>query len=153
MSGRFGIIALSVVLLGGCHAGKGGLGPRELVGSLAGAVGGALAAGKNVGRGSGRALAAGAGALIGYGIGADVGRSLDRANRLCEARPEKPVGHSQQTPVPGFDHPSRRGGAVFGGEAEIGPSIRDAGSCRSLEGGLRPSVVCRNEAGQWFVLQ
>jgi len=120
---------------------------------VAGAVGGALAAGKNVGKGSGRAVAAGAGALVGYGIGADIGRSLDRANRLYQGQAEKPVGHSQQTPVPGFAHPAGQGNSVFGGEATSGPSIRDGGKCRPLEGGLRPSVVCRNQAGQWFVLQ
>lgn len=151
MSGRFGAIALSVILFGGCHAAK-GPGPRELVGSLAGAVGGALVA-KNVGKGSGRALATGAGALIGYGIGADIGRSLDRANRHYESRAEKPVGHSQQTPVPGFVYHRRPTGPVSGGETATVPSIRDAASCRSLEGGLRPTVVCRNGAGQWFVLQ
>ena len=148
-----GAVVLSVFLLGGCHATKGGPGPRELAGSLAGAVSGALAAGKNLGKGSGRILAAGAGALIGHEIGADIGRSLDRANQAYESRPAKPVGHSQQTPVPGFTTSRGPAGWTHGGKTTSGPSIRDAADCRSLDDALRPAVVCRNAAGQWFVVQ
>ena len=153
MAGRLIVILLLVLLLGGCHAATREPGPREVVGSMAGAVGGALAAGKNIGKGSGRIVAAGAGALLGYAIGAEVGRSLDRANRGYDNRPVQPVGHSQQTPVPGFASSSRSTGWTNMGEDTSVPSIRDAGNCRSLEGGLRPAVLCRNGSGQWFVLQ
>ena len=147
-------ITAAALLLGGCASD--GVGPRQSIGALAGAVGGAFL-GDNVGKGKGRTLATAAGALAGMAIGSDVGRSLDRANAVYAAR--RPVGHSQQTPVPGFA-PPRAGGthyvapAAHGGGAAAGGTVRDAQNCRALDGGgLRPSYACRNSAGQWFILQ
>ena len=146
------LAAALAVPLGGCLYGD--VGPRQAIGTLGGATGGAFV-GNRIGKGSGRVLATAAGALIGAGIGADVGRSLDRANRVYTSR----FGHGQQTPVPGFAPAPRRGGSWFGGssgaDAGAGPghAIRDARSCRRLEGGLRAAFACRNDAGQWFVLQ
>ena len=149
---KLGIVlaAALAVPLGGCLYGDAG--PRQAIGALGGATGGAFV-GNRIGKGSGRVLATAAGALIGAGVGADVGRSLDRANRVYTSR----FGHGQQTPVPGFAPAPRRGGSWFGGSsgAGAGPgrAIRDARGCRRLEGGLRAAFACRNDAGQWFVLQ
>ncbi len=144
--------ALAALLLGGCMADNPG--PRQGVGALTGAVGGAFL-GNKVGQGRGRVLATAAGTIAGAAIGSDIGRSLDRANAAYVGSP--PVGHSQQTPVPGFAHPSRQGGARYYRQAaapHAGTAIRDAQDCRALdEGSLRPSFACRNSLGQWFILQ
>ncbi len=151
-----GLPAVLTVLLGGCLAD--GAGPRQTLGALGGAVGGAFV-GNEIGKGSGRVLATAAGTLVGLGVGADVGRSLDRANRVYEARLRERRGHSQQTPVPGFAPAPAAGGSWSGGahDANEGAwrsgSVRDARDCRSLQGGLKPVFACRNGAGQWFVLQ
>ena len=151
---KLGIVlaAALAVPLGGCLYDDAG--PRQVVGALGGTVGGAFV-GNKIGKGSGRVLATAAGALIGSGMGADIGRSLDRANRVYTSR----FGHGQQTPVPGFASAPRRGGSWFDGssgadaDARSGRAIRDARGCRRLEGGLRAAFACRNDAGQWFVLQ
>lgn len=115
--------------------------------------------GKDIGGGSGRVLATTAGALIGAAVGADIGRSLDRANRGYEARLGNRLGHSQQTPVPGFATAPHSGGSWFDSPAgaDTGArrtdAIREARACRPLKGGLKPAFACRNDAGQWFVLQ
>ena len=146
-------IAATALLLGGCASD--GVGPRQGVGALAGAVGGAFL-GDNVGKGKGRTLATAAGALAGMAVGNDIGRSLDRANAAYAGR--GPAGHSQQTPVPGFVPPPRASGGHYAAPAAHGgapgSAIRDALDCRALDaGGLRPSYACRNSAGQWFILQ
>ena len=146
-----GASAVLATLLSGCLSDSAG--PRQTLGALGGAIGGAFV-GNEIGKGSGRVLATAAGTLAGLGVGADVGRSLDRANRVYQARLQPRRGHSQQTPVPGFAPAA--GGSWFGGANEgvqHSGSIRDARDCHSLQGGLRPAFACRNGAGQWFVLQ
>ncbi len=56
-----------------------GMGNKQTVGGLGGAVLGGLA-GSSIGGGSGRLWAAGAGTLIGALAGSEVGRSLDRSD-------------------------------------------------------------------------
>lgn len=149
------VLALAVPL-GGCLSDAAG--PRETVGALGGAVGGAFV-GKDIGGGSGQVLATAAGTLIGAAVGADIERSLDRANRSYEIRSGYRLGHSQQTPVPGFATAPPGGSSWFGSPAgaDTGArrtgAIREAHACRPLEGGLKPAFACRNDAGQWFVLQ
>ena len=147
--------AVATALLGGCVSD--GVGPRQEIGAMTGAIGGAFL-GDKVGKGRGRVLATAAGTLAGMAIGADIGRSLDRANAAYAAR--APVAHSQQTPVPGFVPPPRVDGTgtlvhpTYGHANTAGSTIRDAHSCRALDGeGLRPAYACRNSMGQWFILQ
>jgi len=143
------VIAL-VFLFGGCASADPG--KREWIGALLGAMSGAAAAANNINKGDGRSLGMAAGALLGYAVGADIGRSLDRANRIYTRRPR---GHSQQTPVAGFAPPPKIGRPWFGNRetTPLSGTTRDARDCRALEGGLRPTFACRNNTGQWFVLQ
>lgn len=149
------LLALAIPL-GGCLPDASG--SREAVGALGGAVGGAFV-GKDIGGGSGQVLATAAGTLIGAAVGADIGRTFDLANRGYEARLSRRVGHSQQTPVPGFVTAPPGGSSWFGSPAgaDTGAqrtgAIREAHACRPLEGGLKPAFACWNDAGQWFVLQ
>ena len=149
------IAALAAALVGGCMSDN--VGPRQGIGALTGAVGGAFL-GEKIGKGRGRVLATAVGTLAGAAIGSDVGRSLDRANAAYATR--APVAHSQQTPVPGFAPPPQPGGTRYygptsqNGATSTGTMIRGAQDCRALdEGSLRPSYACRNNLGQWFVLQ
>lgn len=144
------IAVATAFLLGGCVSHNPGF--REGVGALTGAAGGAFL-GDKVGKGRGRVLATAAGTVTGLAVGADIGRSLDRANELYEARARGPIGHSQQTPVPGFA-PAPPAGEGHSARGTSGSTIREARDCRALNGGgLRPAFACRNSAGQWFVLQ
>ena len=151
---RFAALGLSVLLLGGCMSANPG--DREVIGALMGAAGGAVLAAKNVGNGTGRTLGIAAGTLLGSWAGADIGRSLDRANAAYESGGPVVRGHSQQVPVPGIAPPIAPAGAgqVWQASAgQAGGTIREARDCRALEGGLRPAFACRNDHGQWFVLQ
>ena len=84
------------------------------------------------------------------GVGADVGRSLDRANRVYEARLQPRRGHSRQTPVPGFAPAA--GGSWFGGANEDvqrlhprrpgGGPTKTAQRKRLIAGSLTPYLQC-----------
>lgn len=78
--------ALATTLALGACAQRGeqnewGMGNKQTVGSLGGAVLGGLA-GSSVGKGSGRLWATGAGTLIGALIGSEIGRSLDASDHM-----------------------------------------------------------------------
>ena len=155
MPRNLAVLAAAALLLWGCVSN--GAGPRQSIGAVTGAVGGAFL-GSQIGKGSGRVLATGAGTIAGMALGADIGRSLDRANEIYERRgygSHGPLGHSQQTPIPGFAvRPGSYGSGASLGSAAAGSTIRDARDCRPLEdGGLRPAFACRNSTGQWFILQ
>ncbi|HAC59435.1 RT0821/Lpp0805 family surface protein [Parvibaculum sp.] len=77
------IVGALAVALAGCQTGNPygySGGPKEGIGTLAGAVAGGLA-GSQIGGGSGRLWATGAGVLIGALVGNNIGRSLDRADQ------------------------------------------------------------------------
>ena len=67
-----------VVALSGCAD----TGPKQTVGTLAGAGLGALA-GSQIGSGSGTLVAVGLGTLIGGFLGSELGKSLDKADQLA----------------------------------------------------------------------
>lgn len=72
--------ALAATLAGCVSDGYGGMGPKQGVGTLGGAVLGGLA-GSQIGGGTGRLWATGAGVLLGALVGNSIGQSLDRADR------------------------------------------------------------------------
>ncbi|MDZ4380487.1 MAG: RT0821/Lpp0805 family surface protein [Parvibaculum sp.] len=77
------LVGALAVALAGCQTGdpygySGG--PKQGIGTLAGAVAGGLA-GSQIGGGSGRLWATGAGVLVGALVGNNIGRSLDRADQ------------------------------------------------------------------------
>ena len=146
------VLFAAMILLGGCVSDNAG--PRQSIGAMTGAVGGAFL-GSQIGKGAGRVLATGAGTVAGMAVGADIGRSLDRANEIYTR--QGPVGHSQQTPIPGFAAPPSAHNSWTASPIDndrAGSTIRDARDCRALDdGGLRPSYACRNSVGQWFILR
>lgn len=84
------IIALATtVSLGACAApgeqNQMGMGNKQTIGSLGGAVLGGLA-GSQVGKGSGRLWATGGGVLLGALVGSSIGKSLDHADLAYNQR-------------------------------------------------------------------
>lgn len=78
------VVALATVgaLIAACTSNPG---PKESVGTLAGAaIGGVL--GSKIGKGTGQGIAIGLGALLGAGIGNELGKSLDRADMMYMER-------------------------------------------------------------------
>lgn len=77
---KFGLVlmALATLSLGACNTTQ-GVGTKQGVGALGGAVLGGLA-GSQVGGGSGRLWATGAGVLLGGLLGSEIGSSLDNAD-------------------------------------------------------------------------
>ncbi|HYD98228.1 MAG TPA: RT0821/Lpp0805 family surface protein [Alphaproteobacteria bacterium] len=76
-------VAASTLALGACQQGAGGfggVGTKQTIGGLGGAVAGGLA-GSQIGGGTGRLVATGIGAALGGLLGSEVGKSLDRADQ------------------------------------------------------------------------
>jgi len=76
---KFGAVIGITAMLGAC-AGGGDYGPKEGIGTLAGAALGGWA-GSNIGHGSGRLAATAAGVFLGGLIGNQIGRGLDQADQ------------------------------------------------------------------------
>ncbi|WP_319529354.1 RT0821/Lpp0805 family surface protein [uncultured Cohaesibacter sp.] len=72
------IVAVMGVGLAGCQ--ETGLGPKQTVGGLTGAVAGGLL-GNQIGGGEGRVIATAAGAVIGGFVGASIGKMMDDNDR------------------------------------------------------------------------
>ena len=77
---KFGVIVLSTVFLFGCANG----GPKQTVGTYAGAIGGALI-GSQFGKGSGQLVGVALGTLAGGMLGSAIGKGMDdRDKALAE---------------------------------------------------------------------
>jgi uncharacterized protein YcfJ len=75
------VVAMSAALfLAACSHSYDSMGPREGIGTVAGAVAGG-AIGSTIGSGRGRVIATTVGAVAGGLIGMEVGRSLDERDR------------------------------------------------------------------------
>lgn len=75
---KFGAVIAMTAMLGACA--NSGYGPKEGIGTLAGAALGGWA-GSTIGHGSGRLAATAAGVVIGGLIGNQIGRGLDQADQ------------------------------------------------------------------------
>ncbi|MGQ4272475.1 glycine zipper 2TM domain-containing protein [Terrihabitans sp. B22-R8] len=73
---KFLMVAVLTTSVAACNQTTGDAGPREGVGTVAGAVAGGLL-GSTIGHGSGRAVATLAGAAVGGLVGNQIGRSMD----------------------------------------------------------------------------
>ena len=87
-------IVISVFILTGCETMQ-GMGQKQQIGTVAGAVLGGIA-GSKVGKGSGQRWAIGAGALLGTLLGSEVGRSLDKADM---AYADRALGQAHNAPI------------------------------------------------------
>lgn len=85
------LLMISTLALGACDT-MNGMGPKQGLGTAAGAVAGGLA-GSQIGGGSGRLWATGAGALLGAFVGSEIGSSLDKAD-LAYAEQASSRAHS-----------------------------------------------------------
>ncbi len=72
---------LVVIAVAGCQS----AGPKQSLGTLAGAIAGGVA-GSQFGKGDGKLVAVGIGTLIGAAMGSEVGASLDKADQLYAAQ-------------------------------------------------------------------
>lgn len=147
------LVSLALV---GCASSD--LGPKQTVGTLAGAgVGGLL--GAQIGNGKGRLAATAAGTLLGAYLGNEAGKSLDRADRVYASRAEyhaleyapsgsttpwrnPDTGHyGSVTPIDTYETTGGGYCREFQHRAEIGGRTRDV-----------YGTACRTPDGQWQVV-
>jgi len=155
MKMKFAAIAMTALVLTGCAQGAG---PKQGVGTVAGAVGGA-ALGSQFGRGTGNIAAIAAGTLIGAFLGSEVGKSLDNADRAAidqaNARAySAPVGeriawNNPQSGNSGYVVPMREGTSANGAYCrEFQNTIIVGGRQEQAYG-----TACRQPDGSWKVVQ
>jgi surface antigen len=154
MMKKVAAVALTALVLAGCA----GTGPKQGVGTVAGAVGGA-AIGSQFGRGTGNVAAIAAGTLIGALIGSEVGKSLDTADRAAiDAAHHRayaaPVGeriawNNPQSGNSGYVVPMREGTSASGAYCrEFQNTIIVGGRQEQAFG-----TACRQPDGSWKVIQ
>jgi surface antigen len=149
------VSALVLLALVGCADSD--LGPKQTVGTLAGAGAGGLL-GAQVGKGSTRLAATAAGTLLGAFLGNEVGKSLDRADAVYASRAQyqaleyTPSGYSTSwrnpdtghygsvTPIETYEAASGAYCREFQHQAQIG------GRTREVYG-----TACRTPDGEWQV--
>lgn len=147
-------VAMAAVVLAGCE----GTGPKQGVGTVAGAIGGA-ALGSQFGRGTGNVAAIAAGTLLGAFLGSEVGKSLDSADRAAIDRAQSrayvaPVGeriawNNPQSGNSGTIVTTREGTAAGGAYCrEFQNTIIVGGKQEQAYG-----TACRQPDGSWKVVQ
>ncbi|PLX39629.1 MAG: hypothetical protein C0606_00575 [Hyphomicrobiales bacterium] len=146
------VLAIAVVGVGlvGCNE----VGPKQGIGTVAGAVAGGVI-GHQFGGGTGKAVATAAGAVIGGLIGSEIGKALDDADRRAayEAEMRALEFNRSGTPVNWRNPDSGNYGEVV-----PGPAYRiNSRQCRDYTHTVyiagRPEVVrgtaCRTPDGTW----
>lgn len=134
--------------------GIGGMGTKQTVGALGGAVAGGVL-GAQIGHGTGRLIATGAGTLLGAFLGSEIGRSLDRADRqyaesAFDRASSAPMGQQITWSNPDSGHygsvtPVREGQTADGRYCrEYETSIYVDGRYEQARG-----RACRNPDGTW----
>lgn len=148
-------LALVALTLGACAPDAG---PKQGVGTVAGAIGGA-ALGSQFGRGTGNVAAIAAGTLIGAFLGSEVGKSLDandraqidRANARAYSAPvgERITWNNPQSGNSGYVVPMREGTSASGAYCrEFQNTIVVGGRQEQAYG-----TACRQPDGSWKVVQ
>jgi surface antigen len=75
------LLAVSTLSLTACMETMSGVGDKQMVGGVSGAVLGGLA-GSQFGKGNGQLVGVGVGALLGTLVGSEIGASLDKADKM-----------------------------------------------------------------------
>ena len=146
---------LALALVTACAGYTPDFGPKQTVGTLAGAGAGALA-GSQIGKGRGQLLATSVGTLLGAFVGSSVGKSLDRADHAYaqeasyQALEFAPTGQQVAWNNPDSGHygsvtPVRTwqaGGGQFC--REYSHNVTIDGRLERLHG-----TACRDASGQW----
>jgi len=147
-------LALAGCQTGGPGYGYGGTGPKQGIGTLAGAVAGGLA-GSQIGGGSGRLWATGAGVLVGALVGNNIGRSLDRADQMHVQNASYSAfntGQSTQWRNPdsgnyGYVNPGRSYQSNAGYCREYNQTVYIGGRAEQAYG-----TACRQPDGSWQIM-
>lgn len=155
MKTKIAALALMAVTLGACAADTG---PKQGVGTVAGAIGGA-ALGSQFGRGTGSVAAIAAGTLLGAFLGSEVGKSLDSADRAQLDRAQSrayaaPVGEKINWNNPNSGNSgtivaTREGTSASGAYCrEFQNTITVGGKSEQAFG-----TACRQPDGSWKIVQ
>lgn len=154
---RLGVLGVVLALsLSACETT--GMGPKQTVGTVGGAVAGGVI-GSQFGGGTGQLVATGLGTLLGAWAGNSIGQSLDRADQMYIANTTNSAletGRSGQQI--GWRNPDTgRSGYVVPGEARFDGPNR---VCRPYEQVIvidgrterATGTACRNPSGTWEVV-
>lgn len=156
------IAAASVVFalaLAGCQTGGTGtgMGTKETVGTLGGAVAGGLL-GSQIGGGSGKLVAVGVGTLLGAFLGNQLGSSLDRADQTYAAQAERQAYNAPLGQRISWNNPQS------GNSGTVVPlrdgTMNDGSYCREFQttivvGGKTErgtGTACRQPDGSWKIV-
>ncbi|MBB3065093.1 MULTISPECIES: RT0821/Lpp0805 family surface protein [Limibacillus] len=149
----FAVVGLAGLILAGCEQG-----PKQTIGTLAGAAGGA-AIGSQIGSGSGRHVAIALGTLAGAMLGGEIGRQLDERDQLLysqayEDAKTAPIGETiiwsnPESGNKGAITPVRDGTTGSGKYCrEFQQTVIIAGEPQQAYG-----VACRQPDGTWQIVQ
>lgn len=154
-----GIVAaiLGAFFLAACNHTYDAMGPREGIGTVAGALAGGVI-GNQIGSGSGQVIATAVGAVAGGLIGMEVGRALDERDRQLAMQAEYRALETAQAgrPVEWRNPDSGRYGEVV-----VGPGYQvNALDCRDYTHSVyidgQPQVArgtaCREPDGTWRIV-
>ncbi len=151
---RIAAVAMTALALAGCAD----PGPKQGVGTVAGAIGGA-ALGSQFGRGTGSVAATAAGTLLGAFLGSEAGKSLDTADRQVADHAQQrayaaPVGeriiwNNPNTGNSGTIVPTREGTTASGANCrEFQSTIVIGGKTEQAYG-----TACRQPDGSWKIVR
>jgi len=148
-----GVVA---VLMSGCVTDN--MGPKTLMGSVAGAgIGGLL--GSKMGGGSGQMAAVAAGTLAGALIGRNIGESLDRADRIYAGRAvaqaeRAPIGQTISWNNPDSGHSGSVTPTRDGVDNHSGQYCREYLTEVYIDGKLEDAygTSCRKSDGSWQIV-
>ncbi len=150
-------MAVSIMALTACQTTQ-DWGPKQGVGTVAGAIGGGLL-GSQIGGGSGKLWATGAGAVLGALVGSEIGKSLDNADKAEMARANSEANNAPLGQAIRWNNPESgnygtvtpiRDGSTGSGQycREYQQTITVGGQTKQAYG-----TACRQPDGQWRVVQ
>lgn len=152
---------MASLMLSGCAnndgtTGMGGMGTKQTIGGLGGAVvGGVL--GSNIGGGKGQLIATAAGALLGGLMGSEVGKSLDKAdmtyaNQTMQQAHSAPIGQTISWNNPQSGH-SGSYTPVQDGYSNTGAYCRQYKQVVEIDGRAQTGygTACKNPDGTWQI--
>lgn len=163
MKKLFMIMALAASLsLGACaqngQANEWGMGNKETMGALGGAVLGGVV-GSKMGKGSGAKWATGAGAVLGMLAGSSIGRSLDAADRAAAAdawdrAAVAPVGQTIKWNNPNSGHYGTVTPVREGYDTHSSRPCREYKQSIFIDGQAQTAVgqACQNSDGTWTMV-
>ncbi|HYD17901.1 MAG TPA: RT0821/Lpp0805 family surface protein [Patescibacteria group bacterium] len=163
MKKQLTILALMATLSLGACAQPGeqnawGMGNKQTVGALGGAVAGGLL-GSKIGKGSGASWATGAGAVLGALAGSSIGKSLDQADRMYAQQAwdrayTAPIGQTVRWNNPDNGHYGTVTPVREGRSTSTGSTCREYKQSIFIDGQAQTAVgtACQNSDGSWAIV-